>query len=191
MQKLLSKFYRLRFGTKMSNSISISRKMFFVIIIALLVLVFIVGMATSMFLNQQNSSNMNPTPTPNPTLSPTIVPTPTSTPTPTPLVTSDTKSGKAIQIQSISYPSTGGQAFTIYVQNVGDSDIIFSNTNSVFINGAAATGTWTMTTLAMGNTASYVAISSATLPTGVQSITFKVMTTDGTFSQVTQQFTIK
>jgi archaeal type IV pilus assembly protein PilA len=101
------------------------------------------------------------------------------------------KTGKSIQIQSISYPSTGGQAFTLYVQNVGDSDLLLSNTNSVFINGAAATGTWTTTSLGKTNTASYVATSSATLPAGVQSLTFKVTTTDGTFSQITQQFTIK
>jgi archaeal type IV pilus assembly protein PilA len=103
------------------------------------------------------------------------------------------KTGKAIQIQSISYPSTGGQAFTIYVQNVGDSDLLLSNANSVFINGVAATGTWGTTSLSKTNTTSIFASVPSTSPlsAGVQSITFKVTTTDGTFSQMTQQFTIK
>ena len=135
--------------------------------------------------NAQLRANQ-PLPSATPTIKPIL--------TPTLSATSDStieKTGKAIQIQSISYPSTGGQAFTLYVQNVGDSDLLLSNTNSVFINGVAATGAWTATTLATGNTASYVATSSATLPAGVQSITFKVTTTDGTFSQITEQFTIK
>jgi flagellin-like protein len=96
------------------------------------------------------------------------------------------KTGKAIQIQSVSYPDTGGQVFTVYVQNVGDSDLTLS---SVFINGAIATGTWSTTALAKGATASIPATGS--VGTGVQSVTFKVTTTDGTFSQITQQFTVK
>jgi flagellin-like protein len=99
------------------------------------------------------------------------------------------KTGKAIQIQSIAQNAVGGKAFTVYVQNVGDSAIALSNANSVFINGAASTGgTWSSLTLNKGDTASYVA--TGVLSAGVQSITFKVTTTDGTFSQMTQQFTI-
>jgi len=99
------------------------------------------------------------------------------------------KTGKAIQIQSVAYPSAGGQTFTIYVQNVGDSDLTLS---SVFINGAAATGAWAPSpALIKGNTASIPALASINVPTGVQSVTIKVTTTDGTFSQITQQFTIK
>jgi archaeal type IV pilus assembly protein PilA len=100
------------------------------------------------------------------------------------------KTGKAIQIQSISYPSAGGQTFTVYVQNVGDSDLTLS---SVFINGAAATGSWTPSALPKGSTASMPAVASVNspVPAGVQSVTIKVTTTDGTFSQITQQFTIK
>jgi|SRR5665647_1529831 len=99
------------------------------------------------------------------------------------------KTGKAIQIQSISYPSTGGNVFTVYVQNVGDSDLTLS---SVFINGAAATGNWNPSSaLLKGNTAAMNATATGSLGTGVQSITIKVTSTDGTFSQITQQFTIK
>jgi|WetSurMetagenome_2_1015567.scaffolds.fasta_scaffold20543_2 archaellum component FlaG (FlaF/FlaG flagellin family) len=176
----------------MSDSISVSRKMFFLIIIALLVLVFIVGMATSMYLNQTNSANTNPTTTPNPTPKPTTVSTPTSTPS----VTPDIKSGEAIQIQSVSQLSIGGKVFTLYVQNVGDSALSLSNTNSVFINGEVSNpaGTWathtTPLTLNQGETGTYVA-TGAGLTAGVHSITFKVTTTDGTFSQITQQFTIR
>jgi archaeal type IV pilus assembly protein PilA len=101
------------------------------------------------------------------------------------------KTGKAIQIQSVSYPAAGGDIFTVYVQNVGDSDVKLSNTNSVFINGAVATGSWSPSVdLGKGNTAS-IAATYAGLEDGVQSVTIKVTTTDGTFSQITQQFTIK
>ena len=47
------------------------------------------------------------------------------------------KTGKAIQIQSVSYDSTQNQ-FTVYVQNVGDSPVQFGTTNSIFINGASS-----------------------------------------------------
>jgi archaeal type IV pilus assembly protein PilA len=102
------------------------------------------------------------------------------------------KTGKAIQIQSIAQNAVGGKAFTVYVQNVGDSPIALSSSNSVFINGAVSTpaGAWSSLTLNKGDTAYYTATGSG-LATGVQSITFKVTTTDGTFSQITQQFTIQ
>jgi archaeal type IV pilus assembly protein PilA len=107
------------------------------------------------------------------------------------------KTGKAIQIQSIDQVADGGKAFVIYVQNVGDSPLDLSNANSVFINGAASNpaGTWTTptpssTNLGKGETGYYTA-TGADLQAKVQSITFKVTTTDGTFSQITQQFTIK
>jgi flagellin-like protein len=99
------------------------------------------------------------------------------------------KTGKAIQIQSVSYSGTSGDVFTVYVQNVGDSDVLLSSDNSVFVNGVVAEGTWSSTTLTKGNTVSIPATASG-LIAGVQQITIKVTTTDGTFSQITQQFTI-
>src|SRR5674476_26833 len=101
------------------------------------------------------------------------------------------KTGKAIQIQSVAQQSAGAKVFTLYVQNVGDSAIALTNANSVFINGAVSTpaGTWSSLTLNKCDTAYYTA-TGAGLGPGVQSITFKVTTTDGTFSQITQQFTI-
>ena len=97
------------------------------------------------------------------------------------------KTGKAIQIQSVSYDSSANQ-FTIYVQNVGDSALALSGTNSVFINGAGKDGTWTLSDLPKGDT-TQITVDTG-LSTGVQSVTIKVTTTDGTFSQITQQFTI-
>ena len=99
------------------------------------------------------------------------------------------KTGKAIQIQSVSYSGGANDVFTIYVQNVGDSDVLLSNANSVFVNGAVASGAWSSTTLSKGSTVSMPATALG-LTNGVQSITIKVTTTDGTFSQITQQFTI-
>jgi archaeal type IV pilus assembly protein PilA len=99
------------------------------------------------------------------------------------------KTGKAIQIQSISYAGGATDTFTVYVQNVGDSPLALNNANSVFINGVAASGTWTDLTLDKGETVSMPATITG-LTNGVQSITIKAITVDGTFSQVTQQFTI-
>jgi archaeal type IV pilus assembly protein PilA len=101
------------------------------------------------------------------------------------------KTGKAIQIQSVSYNPTG-DVFTIYVQNVGDSAIQFPTTSpaNIFINGAVATSiTGNVATLNQGST---VTLSGAmtTLTPGVQQVTIKVTSSDGTFSQITQQFTI-
>lgn len=98
------------------------------------------------------------------------------------------KTGEAIQIQSISYSSTA-DTFTIYVQNVGSSDVQFPTSNYVYINDAAVAPTTGLTSLTQTSTDDIV-VSSASLSAGVQSVTFKVLTTGGTFSEVTQQFTI-
>jgi flagellin-like protein len=106
------------------------------------------------------------------------------------------KTGKSIQIQSVSYNPTG-DVFTVYVQNVGDSDLQFSSANFMFVNGGAAGSqtiasgtTGSPATLVKGNTATLTG-SMTTLAAGVQSVTIKVTTMDGTFSQITQQFTIQ
>ena len=102
------------------------------------------------------------------------------------------KTGKAIQIQSVSYNPTG-DVFTIYVQNVGDSDVQFPTTNpaNIFINGAVAAPIGgNPATLGQGDTATLTGAMTSLSP-GVQSVTIKVTTTDGTFSQITQQFTIQ
>jgi flagellin-like protein len=105
------------------------------------------------------------------------------------------KTGKAIQIQSVTYAAAGtDDVFTVYVQNVGDSDLQIADTNSVFINGVAATVDFVSpTTGAVDKTTTSEIDATTTLGTGVigvEQITIKVVTEDGTFSQITQQFTI-
>jgi flagellin-like protein len=95
------------------------------------------------------------------------------------------KTGQAIQIQSIA--SYGNSTFTIYVQNVGDADV---KLDSVYINGGQAAD-FASESLVKGNTTSIVAIANPALTVGVQDITFKVTTEGGTFSNITQQYTIK
>jgi archaeal type IV pilus assembly protein PilA len=115
------------------------------------------------------------------------------------------KTGKAIQIQSVSYSGTAGASgvdtFTIYVQNVGDSDVKFagigaSGTGVAYVNQASATvssitvGGVSTTSLPQQNTAIVTVTVPGGTTSGVTSVTFKVTTTDGTFSQNTQQFTL-
>jgi flagellin-like protein len=104
------------------------------------------------------------------------------------------KTGQAIQIQSVSYAGSGSE-FTVYVQNIGDSDVKLQDSaspnNCLYINGALATNAGTISTdpLEKGDTVGLTGTATG-LTAGVQEITFKVTTTGGTFSQVTQQFTI-
>jgi archaeal type IV pilus assembly protein PilA len=101
------------------------------------------------------------------------------------------KTGKAIQIQSITYDGAyqGSDYFSIYVQNVGDSDVKLS---SVFINGAAATGvTFIPSSGDLVKESTSTISATSTLSAGVQQVTIKVTTTDGTFSEITKQFTIE
>jgi archaeal type IV pilus assembly protein PilA len=97
------------------------------------------------------------------------------------------KTGKAIQIQSAAN-STSAQTLTLYIQNVGDSAVVF-NSNSVFINGSMVTITSNSApTLAAGSTATIVVPNAQ--PAGVVSyvLDIKVTTTDGTFSTLTKVF---
>lgn len=102
------------------------------------------------------------------------------------------KTGKAIQIQSVTYDGASADKFTIYVQNVGDSDVKLS---TVFINGAAVSTSSVTFTPASGDlktttTSTIDATTTALTTLGVQQVVIKITTTDGTFSQTTQQFTI-
>jgi flagellin-like protein len=110
------------------------------------------------------------------------------------------KTGKAIQIQSVSNSTfrteDGTSTLTLYIQNVGDSAVIF-NDQSIFVNGIliapnASLGT-PGSTVAAGDTTT---ISVNYTPPGTNStyipVTFKVdlkaTTTDGTFSSQTKTF---
>ena len=104
--------------------------------------------------------------------------------------TKTTQVGKAIQIQSVAFNPTSG-SLSIYVQNVGDSGVTFSNP-CIYINGTAVATGFTAsptvgTTLTNGATESFtgVTLTGVTFASG-QTITVKVASTDGTFSQVTQ-----
>ena len=96
------------------------------------------------------------------------------------------KTGKAIQIQSVSSNTDG--TLNLYVQNVGNSPVTFT-AQSVFINGTLATSdAATNPTLAVGSTKTI----NATLPQAPGSVSFtvnlKVTTQDGTFSTMTKTF---
>jgi archaeal type IV pilus assembly protein PilA len=94
------------------------------------------------------------------------------------------KTGKAIQIQSAPYNPTT-DAFTIYVQNVGDSDV---KIDSVFVNGVLVASP---TDAILKTQTLSVSASAAQLSAGVQQVTIKVITEDGTFSEITKQYTIQ
>ncbi len=96
--------------------------------------------------------------------------------------------GKSIQIQSV---ALSGSSLSIYVQNVGDSSVTFSNP-CIYINGTAVTATFTAnptmgTPLGTGATAQFtgITVSGMTFAAG-STVVVKVASTDGTFSQVTQ-----
>lgn len=96
-----------------------------------------------------------------------------------------TQVGKAIQIQSIAH-TAGATTLSVYVQNVGDSAVTFTSP-CVYINGTAATGYTTTGNVATGSTVSFtnVALTGYNFASG-DTVTVKVASTDGTFSQVTQ-----
>src|SRR5665648_231701 len=71
------------------------------------------------------------------------------------------KAGKGLQIQSVSYNPTG-DVFTVYVQNVGDSDLQFSSANFMFVNGGAA-GSQTIASGTTGNPATLLKGNTATI----------------------------
>ncbi|MEM2129745.1 MAG: archaellin/type IV pilin N-terminal domain-containing protein [Candidatus Bathyarchaeia archaeon] len=95
------------------------------------------------------------------------------------------KVGKAIQIQSIA--SDG----SVYVQNVGDAQVVLAD---AYLNGALATSTWNKADgsgLLTGNVLlpGETAVCDVGGPFGPGSkITVKVTTTDGTFNEMTKQF---
>jgi archaeal type IV pilus assembly protein PilA len=106
------------------------------------------------------------------------------------------KTGKAILIQSVSNVTTttiANNKLTLYVQNVGDSAVIF-NDQSVFVNGVQIAPTPSLgasgTTIAAGSTTTIVvpySPSGAVVPVSF-TVDLKVTTTDGTFSTMTKTF---
>jgi flagellin-like protein len=93
------------------------------------------------------------------------------------------KTGKAIQIQSV---ALSGTDIKVYVQNVGDSPINLVNTQCLYVNGTLNPGTFAdAMPLAKGATAT-ITSTGTTFASG-ETVTVKVTSGDGTYSQVTQQ----
>jgi flagellin-like protein len=88
------------------------------------------------------------------------------------------KTGQAIQIQSVDPVNK-----VVYVQNVGDGMVSFSDP-CVFVDGTGYVSNATSTKYDKGETVGLY-ISGATFTAG-NTYTVKVTTTDGTFSQVTK-----
>jgi archaeal type IV pilus assembly protein PilA len=96
-----------------------------------------------------------------------------------------TNTGKSIQIQSLSNSATGHTGvLTVYVQNIGDSQISL-NDKSVYINGTLATDQTSFGDLPAQSTATLYTTN--TVASG-DTVTVKVTTTSGTFSEITREF---
>jgi len=94
------------------------------------------------------------------------------------------KTGKAIQIQSVSNATT---SMNIYVQNVGDSVVEF-NSGSVYVNGASYAATFTPNPLAAGSTTTINVPYTMVIPGITMTLDLKVTTEDGTFSTMKKTF---
>ena len=105
------------------------------------------------------------------------------------------KTGKAILIQSATYDGNNAD-FTIYIQNVGDSAVQFADNGGVYVEDVQADVTditvdgSPTTTLNTEATAVMSLSSTQFIDPGVQQITIKVTTLDGTQTEITKQFTI-
>ena len=102
------------------------------------------------------------------------------------------KTGKAIQIQSIAMDDTG--VVTVYVQNVGDSDVVLS---TVYVDGVLNTPTSIEvpagTPVASLDEAPLVQANTATIEvsgnyTSYGQLTVKVVAEDGSFIELTKTF---
>jgi flagellin-like protein len=92
------------------------------------------------------------------------------------------KTGQAVQIQSVARENG---LLTVYVQNVGEGAVSFSNP-CVYVNGTAASGyTVPATPTTAGTT---VAFHTNQPVSSADKVTVKVTVTDGTFSEVTKVF---
>ena len=116
------------------------------------------------------------------------------------------KTGKAILIQSVTYDgnvdaTNDTDTFTVYIQNVGDSAVQFVSSSvasgsgiyvedlqadviSITVEGSATATLDTEKTAVME-------IEAGGLDDGVQQVTIKVTTVDGTQTEITKQFTIE
>jgi flagellin-like protein len=101
------------------------------------------------------------------------------------------KTGDSVVIQSVVFSTPTGtppteKVATVYLQNVGSTTITLNPATCLYVNGLQDTATGP-TTLAPGTTATLVDAASNTSLTSGQTVTIKVTTLGGTYSQVTQQ----
>jgi archaellum component FlaG (FlaF/FlaG flagellin family) len=95
------------------------------------------------------------------------------------LALSTTKSGKAIEIQSMNKTD---ESLTVYVQNTGKETAIFDPASCIYVNGKLENSTMNKTTILTGETGT-ITVNSFTGETKV----LKVTTTDGTSTEATLQ----
>jgi FlaG/FlaF family flagellin (archaellin) len=94
---------------------------------------------------------------------------------------STTKSGKAIEIQTI---NIANERLTVYVQNVGQETVNFDPANCIYTNGILENCTINKTTLLKGEIATITVNDSTDAPNVLK---VKVATTDGTSTEATLQ----
>jgi FlaG/FlaF family flagellin (archaellin) len=91
--------------------------------------------------------------------------------------------GKAVQIQSVARDGTAGN-LVVYVQNVGQGTVKLDPASSLYANDTNQASTIDNPTLAPGQTATITALNYPVALTDLVKV--KVVTGDGTYSQVTQ-----
>jgi flagellin-like protein len=98
------------------------------------------------------------------------------------------KTGDAVQIQSVVFSGTSPteKVATVYLQNVGSTTITIVPAQCLYVNNLQDPAT-AATTLAPGTTLTITDTGSLTALTSGQTVTIKVTTLGGTYSQITEQ----
>jgi flagellin-like protein len=105
------------------------------------------------------------------------------------------KTGDAVQIQSVVFSAPTGtpateKVATVYLQNVGSTTVTIIPNQCLYVNGLLDGGITptqvSLTSLMPGNTTAITAVTQSALTSG-QTVTIKVTTQGGTYSQITQQ----
>ncbi|MGD0643646.1 MAG: archaellin/type IV pilin N-terminal domain-containing protein [Candidatus Bathyarchaeia archaeon] len=100
------------------------------------------------------------------------------------------KTGDAVQIQSVTYntPGVNGEyVTTVYLQNVGSTSVTLIPAQCLYINGILDTSATTPTSLTSGSTATINAVANTPTFNPGATVTIKVTTQGGTYSQITEQ----
>ena len=93
------------------------------------------------------------------------------------------RAGQALQIQSYAVDPAGSKDLMVYIQNIGQSPVTLSPSNSVYVNSAIQSFVGGQITLAPGMTAALNVTYTSWTPGNL--ITIKVVTSGGAFAQVT------